>query len=453
MVQFTFATLGPLLRATGRRQRSLTDVPTRKAQVSLFNPLADKSDERPCSHCGAVMTPRLAKEGRRWECPCCHNELHEVVGGDDPESGWLVSTETGSRELITEKQRQFLVDLGEIDLPRFKSEASQRLDKILGPFKAWMGECFINAQALQRPEERRLQIDLNAGGWLERLPRTVSAWDEQQRLSFLSMVKEVLGAELFLELRPKGMTKYGEALGFPERQRKAKDISFACESCGQTYAAPEELAGTSLNCHSCGVALKIPRPSRGYYAAPTQSELDQAELYGVPVSEGTHRGELKIALARAREDPHRRPSEDKLKAMYQKQAARRQDEEAQRIADLERRIAAAGASGEPIGELLIEHRRALEGREHRLALERQLAEAAEKERRREAREEARLRREYIEPEFGARGDYGEWYHKPTREQFDAIYGWLDTNRPGWSDRSGRAEVASAIDLLFPELRR
>lgn len=46
------------------------------------------------------------------------------------------------------------------------------------------------------------------------------------------------------------------------------DIGFACGSCGQNLEAPEEMAGTDVECPSCGATITVPEP------APAQNPAD-----------------------------------------------------------------------------------------------------------------------------------------------------------------------------------
>src|SRR5437867_3961693 len=129
--------------------------------MALFDILRTKEPTRSCSHCGAEMAPLTSAGHKTWECPKCHNRMDEIASGDRSSPVFsAIYSETGPREPITDRQRQFLLDLGEIEIPRFKYEASRRIDQIVTHFDSWLGACFRKPYILDRPALRRLQIAL-----------------------------------------------------------------------------------------------------------------------------------------------------------------------------------------------------------------------------------------------------------------------------------------------------
>lgn len=54
-----------------------------------------------------------------------------------------------------------------------------------------------------------------------------------------------------------------------QKSNKTNELYFACPHCGQTYSASDEMADQSLECHKCHKAMRIPRPPRRCFAAPS----------------------------------------------------------------------------------------------------------------------------------------------------------------------------------------
>ena len=398
---------------------------------------------RPCPSCGTDMPHTATSEGNVWECPQCHSQITEI---GDP---CCMSMTTGPRDLITDEQVQLFVALGEKIIPRFKDEATQRLKEVVDPFDSWLFSCFSGRRFLESSDRRKLQAALYNRGWMNRLPKYADAFTDEQRLEYLQFVKETLGADLFQKLRPKDFNKYAEALGLPPRKQKEKEVRFTCPQCGQTYAAPEQMAGNPLACQGCNESLHIPRPATGYYAAPTESELEEATLYRVSVREGMHRGELKAELARAHLDPSRTPTP----AMYEQQAqtkfARALKEVDDEIEIIQRELSVTDLTPEKIKELRDALEWSLDGKQEILDEEKERKKELEREARDDAREAAESR-QFYESGFARGGDWSEFYRKPTRKQFDAVFSWLDQNKPGWV---GFSALIDAVDFLFPELKK
>jgi len=269
--------------------------------------------KRSCTHCGATMAGASSDDGGIWECPQCHNTVHERGSGAGSALSISVSSETGPRDLITDKQKQFLSDLGETSIPRFKDEASARIDSLIGSFDSWLAACFRKRDVLERPDQRRLQIAMHKARLQTQYPKYGGDLSETQRVALMQFVKDTLGEEFFLAMAPSGITKYVNALGVQAkvRKQKPKELDFACSKCGQTYSAPEEMADQSLECHACHKPIQVPRPPRGYYATVTEPQLEQAELYGITVVPGMFHGQLKELIEKAQADTKNLPSQEK----------------------------------------------------------------------------------------------------------------------------------------------
>jgi len=379
------------------------------------------------------------EEGNILECPQWHSQIKEIGSG-------LIPVTTGPRDLITDEQTQHLLDLGETKIPRFQNEATARLKELIGTYDSWLASCFSRRRVLQTTDERRLQAALRKAGWNDRLPKDALAFTEDQRLEYLRFVKETPGTELFQKICPKNINKYAEALGVPRRNQKEKEIRFGCPRCGQTYSAPEEMAGSTLNCQACNQPLQIPRPPMGFYATPSKSQLEDAFLSGVSVHDGMHRGELKAELARAYLDPSRTPPAERYEQQAQRRFARALEQTDGAIAEIEQELLSTGLTPARVKELNAALKEAKQDKEAILDEESERKHEIEREAIENAREEAEFRRSY-EAEFARGGDWGEFYRKPTREQFDAVYAWLDQKRPGWS---GIGDITDGIDRLFPE---
>jgi predicted RNA-binding Zn-ribbon protein involved in translation (DUF1610 family) len=378
--------------------------------------------KRSCTHCGAILTSASTDQGNAWECPQCHNTIHEHHTGTGSALSITISSESGPRDLITEQQKQFLIDLGETSVPRFKDEASSRIDVLIGSFDSWLAACFRKRDILERPDQRLLQIAMHKARLQSQYPRYGGDLSEAQRVALMQFVKDCLGETVFLAMAPVGITKYAEVLGIKARVRKQKpkQLDFSCPNCGQTYSAPEEMADQAIQCHKCHAPMRVPRPTRGYFAAPSEPQIEEAELYGIQVLDGMHRGQLKEEIAKAQSDRSQQPSAEAYGRFRQRK--------------LQRQL--RDADDKTRAELLEE--------------ERQYQADLRRDAREDAREEAELRRALYEDEFARDGDWAEFYRKPTRQQYDQIYAWLDRNKPGWGLV---ADVAEAIDQLFPELKK
>jgi hypothetical protein len=104
--------------------------------------------------------------------------------------------------------------------------------------KAVKVKCYmLRSDPEKTREQRRIQIALNAGNWKDRLPKVPESWKDDERITFLLAVKDVVGPGAFLDLGPKGITKYGDALGFPAKQRKVK-----LGGDGEFYRRPKPIA-------------------------------------------------------------------------------------------------------------------------------------------------------------------------------------------------------------------
>ena len=295
--------------------------------------LKKESPKRVCSHCGSGMLAAPAGNGRSWECLTCHNTLNESGSGDRSGFSVSISTESGPRDLITDKQKQFLVDLGETMLPRFKDEASERIDSLIGRFDSWLAACFRKRDVLERPDQRRLQIGVHKANLAASLPKYGVEFSDQHRLHLQQFVKDTIGADLFLSMGPVGITKNAEALDLHPRKQKEKLLTFLCPFCNQKYEAPEEMADSVLDCQKCGKQTRLPRPPRGYYAAPSEPQLEEAELYGLDVRAGMHRGKMKDLLATASNDRTRTPSNAAYEHYHQRKIARQIREAEETIAE------------------------------------------------------------------------------------------------------------------------
>jgi DNA-directed RNA polymerase subunit RPC12/RpoP len=256
-------------------------------------------------------------------------------------------------------------------------------------------------------------------------PKYGGEFTESQKLDLMKFVLGALGEDTFLAMGPMGISKYADALGIKANIRRQKPtvIDFACPHCQQTYSAPEDMANHDIECHKCGKPLLIPRPPRGFYAAPSEAQLEDAEYYGIEVPEGIHRGQLKELISAAMTNPARQPSSEALER-YQK----RKHERHLRDADPETRR-----------ELLKEAADDARYREKERRLEKE-----------QAKEEAELNYDIYDMDFGRDGDWAEFYRKASRMQLQQIFAWLDENKPGWS---GASDIAHAIDHLFPELKK
>jgi len=188
----------------------------------------------------------------------------------------------------------------------------------------------------------------------------------------------------------------------------------------------------------------------------------------VSVPEGTHRGALKEELSRAYLDPTRTEAlERQRQANFQSQLGQAD----QAIAAIEQELRAASfepVSAAKLTESLQEARsqkqKLLDQEDQRKREDEQRVaqvarEAAEFRKFADAYYEAETRRDkaelrafytVYEGEFKRGEDWSKFHRKPTRKQFDAVYDWLDANKPGWS---GILDIIDTINLLFPELKR
>ena len=307
------------------------------------------------------------------------------------------------------------------DSPSYSSPSDNRD----GKYDSWLASCFRRRETLDPSDRQRLETAVRDAGLRDIYPKYGGEFTESQKFDLMKFVLDTLGEDLFLLMGPLSISKHADAHGIQANIRKQKPvvIEFACPHCQQTYSAPENMANLDIECQKCGQALKVPRPPRGYYAAPTEPQLEDAEYYGVEVPDGIHRGQLKELISAAMTNPSRHPSAEALER-HQKRK-------------LERRL--RDADSETRKELLKE---AAEDARYR-----------EKERRLEeeqAKEEEEFKYTLYDIDFGRDGDWADFYRKASRVQLKQIFAWLDENRPGWS---GASDIAKAIDHLFPELKK
>lgn len=360
---------------------------------------------------------------------------------------------------ISDKQRQFLLDLGEKVIPSCKDKASERLDQILAPYESAMKVCFKWWGNMERPSQRTLQIAWRKAGFTERFPIDGTQCADEQRLEFISFVRDTVGQQIMQEMGPIGVKEVeGRLVLKPKRessprkavQRKPREIKFECSHCGQHFAAPEQLANTKITCQGCQQEITIPRPKIGYYAAPSPSQLEDAELYKVAVTEGMHRGELSEELQKAMSDVARKPSAEEYETRERRRTERYIREADEEIQEIRTKLKAPVLSEQEVADLQQALKKAKAAKKRIIDSEKEAKREEERFKREEIREEKEFRRMCYEREFNRGEDWSEFYRKPTRQQFDAIYDRLDTNKPGWS---GFVEVVEAIDVLFPELRK
>ena len=294
-----------------------------------------------------------------------------------------------------------------------------------GKYDSWLAACFKKRDTLAVPDRQRLETAMRDAGLRDIYPKYGGEFTETQKVELMKFVLDTLGEELFLSMGPMSISKYADALGIQANIRKQKPvvIEFSCPHCQQTYSAPEDMANLDIECHKCGQTLKVPRPSKGYYAAPTEPQMEDAEYYGVEVPDGIHRGQLREMISAAMTNPARQPSSEALERYEKKK--------------LERRL--RDADPETRRELLKDAAEDARYREKESRLEKE-----------QAKEEEDLKYTIYDMDFGRDGDWAEFYRKASRIQLKQIFAWLDENRPGWS---GASDIANAIDQLFPELKK
>lgn len=294
-----------------------------------------------------------------------------------------------------------------------------------GKYDSWLAACFRKRDTLAAPDRQRLETAMRDARLRDIYPKYGGEFTETQKVELMKFVLDTLGEELFLSMGPMSISKYADALGIQANIRKQKPvvIEFSCPHCQQTYSAPEDMANLDIECHKCGQTLKVPRPSKGYYAAPTEPQMEDAEYYGVEVPDGIHRGQLREMISAAMTNPARQPSSEALERYEKKK--------------LERRL--RDADPETRRELLKDAAEDARYREKERRLEKE-----------QAKEEEDLKYTIYDMDFGRDGDWADFYRKASRIQLKEIFAWLDKNRPGWS---GASDIANAIDHLFPELKK
>ena len=289
---------------------------------------------------------------------------------------------------------------------------------------SWLSGSFRlrNCPLIDKDEKIRLLDAIQAGPLASTFPKYGGDFSEEQRIQFQRLVKDTLGIDRFLKMGPHGITKNAELFGLPTRNWKEPLVIFNCAKCNQKYEAPVEMADTLLECQNCQQPIKVPRPDLGSYASPTESQLEDADLYEIRNAASMFRGQLRDLLAKTGSDPTKQPSEAKW----------------------------------------AEHGRRRAIRQGRLEeYEKMLADMAE-EKRKDAELEKRLGREERYEECFME-IFGKYYHKPTKVQFEAVYDWLDQNRPNWNNVTEPVDddeiatdiltVGEAMGILYPELRK
>jgi predicted RNA-binding Zn-ribbon protein involved in translation (DUF1610 family) len=195
-------------------------------------------------------------------------------------------------------------------------------------------------------------------------------------------------------------------------------ISIVC-SCLQPIEVNISAVDQQFNCPSCGNLLTVPRPTRGYYALPSESDIENAELFHIVVREGMHRGELKELISDSIYNPTSEDLDNHSRRMY------------------DRYIRNAKTP--------LEKKEAITNKKE-----------WEKEKIQSIKEdiEEKLWELRIDEDRFFDSDWEEFYHHPNRKQFDAVYDWLNINKPGWNKSIDRfSNILCAIDKLFPNLRK
>lgn len=242
-----------------------------------------------------------------------------------------------------------------------------------------------------------------------------------------------------------------------DESKESPLFHFNCPKCNQSYEAPEDMADTPSDCQSCKNNFRIPRPPRGFYADISEPQLEQAELYGIQVPPGMFRGQLKELITQAQADYKNPPPREKWKQYYERQTKRRIREAQAEIAEIELNLDGPNLKPTTRKRLERELEKAKEkfnsvierATERKEDMEDEKVEA-ESDVRERAAEDMWIRHEVYESEFARGGDWNEFYRKPTRQQFDAVYEWLDINRPGWTSIK---DITDVINRMFPELRK
>lgn len=244
-----------------------------------------------------------------------------------------------------------------------------------------------------------------------------------------------------------------------ENPQSSKSVKFDCPECKQHYEAPEDMADAPLECQACKATFKIPRPRQGYYADPSEPMLEEAELYNVQVIPGMFRGQLKEKIEQAR-NSGKYPTDQQYAHYYIRQSNRRIKNAQNEVDSVKSQLADPNLT--PADKLALENdldgalkkqdsvvKGEAENKAERKRFEREI----ERDRKQDEKEARQFDREYkrhLEDEFKGDGDWAEFYRKPSRLQFEAIYAYLDQNEPGWG---GTSPIIKAIDRLFPELRK
>lgn len=208
--------------------------------------------------CGQRVAVDSSAGGQQFPCPSCGQPLEvpqqarsaslfSILKGKaeqflSPVPLVNSEMETAYEDRITEKQRQYLMDLGETDIPSTKYEASQRLVVILTPIESWLRACFRERHILDRPLERTLQIALHCSGFREVFPKEGAELNDVQRLQVVALVRDTVGVELVRAMGPVRITENEGVFTLkPRRQVKPKQIEFKCKTCGKDHAVGEEL--------------------------------------------------------------------------------------------------------------------------------------------------------------------------------------------------------------------
>ncbi len=235
-------------------------------------------------------------------------------------------------------------------------------------------------------------------------------------------------------------------------------VTFNCPHCSQMYEAPVEMADTRIDCQACHKSIQVPRPKRGYYAGVTEPQMEQAELYGIFVPPEMFRGQLKELIDKSQSDTKNLPSPESWEQYKQRQSERRIRDARAKVAEAERAIEEGSdlkAASQRRLQKELERAQdaldsALEGERDRRDWVADMKKIDEQNRRAEEADQKWIRRELYEEPFSRGGDWNSLYKKPSRSQYQAVYAWLDQNRPGWRSVG---DVVDAIDVLFPELKK